>query len=102
MSNLFNKIKDKVSSSDHNSNDGGDEQRFSIQPHPAKSNDPADLQNSAPGTGLGLNNNEQMGPFHARDPHVPSDPQVMEALGKEEIKGRDELRARQEELNRRT
>ncbi|KAJ4480638.1 hypothetical protein C8J55DRAFT_560577 [Lentinula edodes] len=97
MSNLFNKMKSKATSG------GGkdeEEQRFSIQPHPAKTNNPADLQNSAPGTGMGLNNNEQMAPFHARDPHVPRDPQVLESLGKQEVKSRDELRARQAELNR--
>ncbi|KIK65577.1 hypothetical protein GYMLUDRAFT_158832 [Collybiopsis luxurians FD-317 M1] len=95
MSNLLNKVKSKVSS---HHNEGGEEQSFSIQPHPAKTNNPADLQNPAPGTGMGLNNNEQMGPFHARDPHVPTDPQVLENLGRQE--GRDELRAQQEELNR--
>ncbi|KAF9068219.1 hypothetical protein BDP27DRAFT_1224713 [Rhodocollybia butyracea] len=93
MSNLFNKMKSKVSSD----NEGGEEQQFSIQPHPAKTNNPADLQNSAPGTGKGLNNDEKMAPFHARDPHVPTDPQVLESLGKQE--SRDELRARQAELN---
>lgn len=35
---------------------------------------------------MGLNNNEQMAPFHARDPHVPRDPQVLESLGKQEVK----------------
>ncbi|KAE9396051.1 hypothetical protein BT96DRAFT_123704 [Gymnopus androsaceus JB14] len=93
MSNLINKIKSKATSSNQDSN--SEEQSFSIQPHPAKTNDPADLQ-----PGSGLNNNEQMAPFHARDPHVPTDPQVREALNKQEVKGRDELRARQEELNR--
>ncbi|KAJ3742216.1 hypothetical protein DFH05DRAFT_1403344 [Lentinula detonsa] len=95
MSNLFNKIKSKATSGGDN---GQEEQSFSIQPHPAKTNNPADLQNPAPGTGMGLNNSEQMAPFHARDPHVPTDPQVLEAVGKQE--GRDELRARQAELNR--
>ncbi|KAJ3976803.1 hypothetical protein EV361DRAFT_209325 [Lentinula raphanica] len=98
MSDLFNKMKSKVSSSERH--DGQEEQQFTIQPHPAKTNNPADLQNPAPGTGMGLNNNEQMAPFHARDPHVPQDPQVLEALGQQEVKSRDELRARQAELNK--
>ncbi|KAF8201191.1 hypothetical protein K438DRAFT_1582128 [Mycena galopus ATCC 62051] len=70
-----------------------DEQSFSIQPHPAKSNDPADLQEQT--GGLASNPNEQA--FHARDPHVPST-QVMASL--EEPLSREELQARQAELNK--
>ncbi|KAF9475751.1 hypothetical protein BDN70DRAFT_787947, partial [Pholiota conissans] len=41
---------------------------YSILPHPAKTNDPADLQPSG-----GLRNAGGMEAFHARDPYVPSE-----------------------------
>ncbi|KIM43738.1 hypothetical protein M413DRAFT_443642 [Hebeloma cylindrosporum] len=47
-----------------------DEPSYSIQPHPAKTNDPADLQ--APGTS-GLRHGGPMDAFHARDPYVPNE-----------------------------
>ncbi|KAJ7100679.1 hypothetical protein B0H15DRAFT_943979 [Mycena belliarum] len=72
----------------------GEEPTLSIQPHPAKSNDPADLQPPQTG-GLASNPNDQA--FHARDPHVPS-AQVMAGL--EQPKTREELQARAAELNK--
>ncbi|KAJ7678131.1 hypothetical protein DFH06DRAFT_1167949 [Mycena polygramma] len=71
-----------------------EEQSFSIQPHPAKTNDPADLQQEQTG---GLASNPNAGAFHARDPHVPSQ-QVMAGLEKPASK--EELEARQAELNK--
>ncbi|KAJ6611178.1 hypothetical protein B0H10DRAFT_1661600, partial [Mycena sp. CBHHK59/15] len=71
----------------------GEEPTFSIQPHPAKSNDPADLQ---PATG-GLASDPNWQAFHARDPHVPT-AQVMAGL--EQPLSREELQARQAELNK--
>ncbi|KAJ6466855.1 hypothetical protein C8R45DRAFT_839032 [Mycena sanguinolenta] len=71
-----------------------EEPTFSIQPHPAKTNDPADLAPEQTG-GLASNPNEQA--FHARDPHVPST-QVMASLEKPAT--REELQARQAELNK--
>nr|GAT58932.1 predicted protein [Mycena chlorophos] len=66
-------------------------------PHPAKTNDPADLQ--GPGSeqtgGLASNPNEAV--FHARDPHVPS-AQIMASL--EQPLSKEELAKRKEELNR--
>ncbi|KAJ7220554.1 hypothetical protein GGX14DRAFT_675132 [Mycena pura] len=72
----------------------GNEPTFSILPHPAKTNDPADLQPGQTG-GLASNPNEQA--FHARDPHVPSQ-EVMAGL--QQPLSREELQARQEELNK--
>ncbi|KAI0314179.1 hypothetical protein OF83DRAFT_469648, partial [Amylostereum chailletii] len=70
------------------------EQQFTTQPHPAKSNDPSDL--NAP-IGAGLNSNHEANVHHARDPHVPA-PHIVNNL--EEPLSREELRARQAELNR--
>ncbi|KAJ7088623.1 hypothetical protein C8R44DRAFT_528155, partial [Mycena epipterygia] len=70
------------------------EPSFSIQPHPAKSNDPADLNPPQTG-GLASNPNDQA--FHARDPHVPSQ-QVLAGL--EQPSSREELQARAAELNK--
>ncbi|KAJ7233866.1 hypothetical protein B0H12DRAFT_965550, partial [Mycena haematopus] len=67
---------------------------FSIQPHPAKTNDPADLMPEQTG-GLASNPNEQA--FHARDPHVPSQ-QILAGLEKPAT--HEELQARQAELNK--
>ncbi|KAF7303802.1 Glycoside hydrolase family 12 protein [Mycena indigotica] len=72
----------------------GEEPTFSIQPHPAKTNDPADLAPEQTG-GLASNPNDAV--FHARDPHVPS-AQVMAGL--EQPLSREELHKRQEELNK--
>ncbi|KIK57417.1 hypothetical protein GYMLUDRAFT_263161 [Collybiopsis luxurians FD-317 M1] len=71
--NVFHKLGSKAT---ENKNEGSNEPMFSTQPHPAKINNPAELGNPAPSTGMGLNNNEKMAPFHARDPHVPTDPDV--------------------------
>ncbi|KIK96158.1 hypothetical protein PAXRUDRAFT_826244 [Paxillus rubicundulus Ve08.2h10] len=69
------------------------EQRFSILPHPAKSNNPADLTDSGPG----FNGNPGFQACRARDPHVPS----QEILNKLEVPlSREELRKRAEELNK--
>ncbi|KAJ7040703.1 hypothetical protein C8F04DRAFT_948235 [Mycena alexandri] len=93
MPSIFSRFKKTMSGKDSNKNKG-EEQQFSIQPHPAKSNDPADLQPPQTG-GLASNPNEQA--FHARDPHVPSQ-QVMAGL--EQPASREELQARQAELNK--
>ncbi|KAF8880521.1 hypothetical protein BD779DRAFT_1446226 [Infundibulicybe gibba] len=71
------------------------EPTFSIQPHPAKSNDPADLQ--APQAGGGLASGHAADAHHARGPHVPS---AEIAQGLEEPLTREELRARAAELNK--
>ncbi|TCD69294.1 hypothetical protein EIP91_008049 [Steccherinum ochraceum] len=115
MSGLLNKIKEKTTSS-HSSSDSkhqhhdqsnvnqgtqtdrsnSNEPTYSIQPHPAKSEDPRDLE--PPQLGGGLNSNPEYGAFHARDPHVPNQAVLNEV--KQPAASRDELRARQEELNR--
>ncbi|TFK37102.1 hypothetical protein BDQ12DRAFT_685799 [Crucibulum laeve] len=72
MPNVINTIKEKMSGSKDPSNKRNagtgdtEEPAFSIQPHPAKTNDPADLQPHG-----GLRNNDTAGAFHARDPYVP-------------------------------
>ncbi|KAJ7768267.1 hypothetical protein B0H16DRAFT_1519196 [Mycena metata] len=109
MPSIFSRFKKIMSGKD--SDKKGEEQQFSIQPHPAKTNDPADLQPPQTG-GLASNPNEQA--FHARDPHVPSQ-QVMAGLEQpavgvppylrrreliECLQSREELQARQAELNK--
>ncbi|KAL1943990.1 hypothetical protein VTO73DRAFT_3808 [Trametes versicolor] len=99
MSNIVNTIKDKVTGKHHDKpnqqpHQNEDEQTFSIQPHPAMTNDPRDLQ---PSLGGGLNTNPEVGAFHARDPHVPS-PQTASNLPPPQ--SREELRARAAELNK--
>ncbi|KAF9465903.1 hypothetical protein BDZ94DRAFT_1213775 [Collybia nuda] len=101
MSSFFNKLKSKAmnrksGSHDKSASTTSGEQSFSIQPHPAKTNDPADLQRgNQPGGGLGTS--DPMAAHHARDPHVPSQ-QIMNNL--EEPLSREELRARGAELNK--
>ncbi|KAJ3514055.1 hypothetical protein NLJ89_g2592 [Agrocybe chaxingu] len=99
MSNFIHNMKTKLSGGSSPPNkqppkSKDNEPTFSILPHPAKTNDPADLQ--PPGSG-GLRHGGPMEAFHARDPYVPS----------EEIKNnmpaplsREELHARQAELQR--
>jgi len=70
-----------------------EQHQFNILPHPAKSNDPADLV----GGGTGLNSKPEFHAYHARDPHVPSQ-EIINSL--EAPKSRDELRKRAEELNK--
>ncbi|KAG5634876.1 hypothetical protein H0H81_000452 [Sphagnurus paluster] len=70
------------------------EPTYSIQPHPATTNDPADLQPKQPGGGLATS--DPTSAFHARDPYVPSQ-EILKGL--EPPLGRDELRARATELN---
>ncbi|KAJ7489345.1 hypothetical protein FB451DRAFT_687353 [Mycena latifolia] len=96
FSNIF-KRKSRMSGKPENTKPetaASEEPTFSIQPHPAKTNDPADLQPPQTG-GLASNPNEQA--FHARDPHVPS-AQVMAGL--EKPLSREELKARAAELNK--
>ncbi|KAJ7604650.1 hypothetical protein FB45DRAFT_955549 [Roridomyces roridus] len=83
----------KMSNKADDSKKAEGEQSFSIQPHPAKSNDPSDLTEQ---TG-GLASNPVEGALHARDPHVPS-AQIMAGL--EEPKSSEELAARKAELNK--
>ncbi|KIJ98371.1 hypothetical protein K443DRAFT_680797 [Laccaria amethystina LaAM-08-1] len=68
------------------------EPSYSIQPHPAKTNDPADLQPP----GGGLKSGGVMAAHHARDPYIPSD-QIKNNLP--EPLSREELQARAAELN---
>jgi len=91
MSSFINKIKEKTSGSKGNK----DEQQFSIQPHPAKSNNPAEVE--GPQVGGGLNSNPEMQAHHARGPHVPSQ-EIKNSL--EQPLSRDELKARAAELNK--
>jgi len=75
---------------------GQQEQQFNILPHPAKSNEPADLV-GGPRPGAGLNSKPEFHAYHARDPHVPSQ-EVVSSL--EAPKSREELHKRAEELNK--
>ncbi|KAI0635202.1 hypothetical protein C8Q77DRAFT_1156523 [Trametes polyzona] len=99
MSNIVNNIKEKVTGK-HDSSDASkqnkeeEEQTFTIQPHPAKTNDPRDLQ---PSLGGGLNTNPEVGAFHAREPYIPPS-QITDNLPPPQ--SREELRARAQELNK--
>jgi len=88
MSSIINKIKEKTSG--HN-----DEQSFTTQPHPAKSNDPADLER--PQGGTGLSSNPAIQAHHAKGPYIPSS-ELTNNL--EQPASREELRARAAELNK--
>ncbi|KAL4063772.1 hypothetical protein V8B97DRAFT_1929118 [Scleroderma yunnanense] len=72
---------------------GQSEQRFNILPHPAKTNNPADLD---PAQRSGLIDNPAILAHHAREPYVPSQ-ELVNSL--EAPLSREELRQRSEELN---
>ncbi|KAG2014177.1 hypothetical protein CC2G_011020 [Coprinopsis cinerea AmutBmut pab1-1] len=82
----------------------GEEQQFHILPHPAKSNDPADLQPKQPQLG-GRRGDAPEGAiacdapvnaFHARDPYVPSQ-EIRDNMPP--ASSREELQKRQAQLN---
>ncbi|KAK1921377.1 hypothetical protein DB88DRAFT_500543 [Papiliotrema laurentii] len=72
-----------------------EEQQFNILPHPAKTNNPADLI-AEPGTQGGLQS-ASANAYNAKGPHVPSE-EI--AKGLEAPKSREELQARAAELNK--
>ncbi|KAK8844724.1 hypothetical protein IAR55_006574 [Kwoniella newhampshirensis] len=76
------------------SDNKNEEQSFNILPHPAKTNNPADLQDE-PATHGGLQS-ASANAYNARGPHVPSK-EIAEGL--EQPKTRDELKAEAEKLN---
>ncbi|OCH84548.1 hypothetical protein OBBRIDRAFT_808152 [Obba rivulosa] len=101
MSSFLEKAKEKLTGHTTNaqpSNTAGsqqNEQSFSIQPHPARTNDPRDLQDSPQYSGPNANPDVQA--FHTPGPYVPN----QELLNKvDRPLGRDELNARAAELNR--
>ncbi|TFK97671.1 hypothetical protein BDV98DRAFT_513412 [Pterulicium gracile] len=96
MSGIINKVKDAVSGDKHENKN--EEQSFSIQPHPAKTNDPADLQRNPDqfGPGSGLSSQPEMAAHHAKGPHVPSE-SIKASLP--DPATREELGARSRELN---
>jgi len=89
MSNFFNKLKGKSSKSSPNDNS------VSIQPHPAKTNDPADLEQT-PGLGGGLKHDPVGQVYNAKGPYIPSE-EIRNSL--EQPATREELKARAAELN---
>ncbi|THG99506.1 hypothetical protein EW145_g7253 [Phellinidium pouzarii] len=100
MSSFFSKIRDKTrrhSSGPKNPQAENGEQQFSIQPHPAKTNNPVDLQPEP----------EQGGLASARDPasavHSTPGPVIPNAEIQQNIPppaSHDELSARAAELNK--
>ncbi|KAH9828767.1 uncharacterized protein C8Q71DRAFT_863706 [Rhodofomes roseus] len=72
------------------------ESKFNILPHPARTNDPRDLE--PPQLGAGLNSNPEQQAFHARGPYKPSQ-QVLQ--GVEQPRSREELKAQSAQLNNR-
>ncbi|KAI0087149.1 hypothetical protein BDY19DRAFT_995227 [Irpex rosettiformis] len=98
MSGFFNKLKPsshKHSDSSHKSSEG--EQQFTIQPHPAKTNDPRDLE--PPQLGGGLNSNPKQQAFNTPGPYIPKQDLLQ---GVEQPLSRDELKAKSAELNKDT
>ncbi|KAF8994040.1 hypothetical protein BDQ17DRAFT_1311813 [Cyathus striatus] len=91
MGSVKSKLSSSKGSESQTSNSGSNEPTYSIQPHPAKTNDPADLQPSG-----GLRNQGGMEAFHARDPYVPSK-EIRDNLP--EPLSREELQARTAALN---
>ncbi|WWC57629.1 uncharacterized protein I303_100161 [Kwoniella dejecticola CBS 10117] len=71
------------------------EQSFNILPHPAKSNNPADL-NSEPAEHGGLQS-ASYNAYNAKGPHIPSH-EIQQGL--EKPLSSEELKARAEELNK--
>ncbi|KAK0444250.1 uncharacterized protein EV420DRAFT_1574966 [Desarmillaria tabescens] len=72
MSNPFKTVKSKASGQHKSESAAGEkkEPMFSILPHPAKTNNPSDLNPPNQGAG-GLRSDPVMGAHHARDPHIP-------------------------------
>ncbi|KIP04078.1 hypothetical protein PHLGIDRAFT_93951 [Phlebiopsis gigantea 11061_1 CR5-6] len=92
MSSLLNKLKPSSHKEDEQH---GEEQTFRTQPHPAKTNDPRDLE--PPQLGGGLNSNPEVQAFHTPGPYIPSS-DLMNNV--EPPKSRQELEARSQELNK--
>ncbi|PSR73112.1 hypothetical protein PHLCEN_2v11014 [Hermanssonia centrifuga] len=91
---------DKLKPSSHKHQNQGEQQQqgeptYSIQPHPAKTNDPRDLE--PPQLGAGLNSNPEQEAFHTPGPYIPSD-ELRNSLPPP--KSRDELKARSADLNK--
>ncbi|KAN0082579.1 hypothetical protein V8E55_008374 [Tylopilus felleus] len=84
-----------VMSGKNSANNSQTEQRFNILPHPAKSNDPAELVGGDADAGLA--GNPAVMAHHARGPYIPS----QELLNKLDAPlSREELKKRSEELNK--
>ncbi|KZV80112.1 hypothetical protein EXIGLDRAFT_781410 [Exidia glandulosa HHB12029] len=102
MSSFVNKVKSKFA--DRRRSKGAapaTEPTYSIQPHPAKTNDPSDLARPAPGMpGGGLNQGMQqypdVAPYAAKGPFIPP-PEIAGNLDKPAT--REELHARTAALN---
>jgi len=71
-----------------------DNNNFTIQPHPATTNDPSDL---LPREGGGLKGQQAFDAFKAAGPYIP-DKSVLHNLG--QPLSEEELKKRSEELNR--
>lgn len=86
-----------MSSSNHNNKKGQqkeEEQMFHILPHPAKSNNPADLEREQDPL---KRSDAPFEAFHARDPYVPSK-EIRDNMPP--ALSREELQARQAQLNK--
>ncbi|KZP10992.1 hypothetical protein FIBSPDRAFT_962658 [Athelia psychrophila] len=103
MSSIVNKIKEAASGHKGESNDSSNEQSFSTQPHPAKSNNPAELEAvNGQKWGGGLTSERpdlQAQGFQAHSAHGPQIPSQELQEGIEQPASREELRARAAELN---
>ncbi|KAJ7596042.1 hypothetical protein C8J56DRAFT_819508 [Mycena floridula] len=96
MSSFFNKLKSKATHRKSASQGSKEtEPTFSIQPHPAKTNDPADLQPTQPGGGL--RSDPVMGAHQAKGPFIPN-AEMMNNI--EQPISHEEATARALDLNR--
>ncbi|KAF8496350.1 hypothetical protein JB92DRAFT_2990442 [Gautieria morchelliformis] len=88
-------IKDKDISNKSATNNTRTEQQFTILPHPAKTNDPRDLEPPQPGAGL--TSKPEIAAHHAHGPQILKE-DIVNSL--EKPISREELRKRAEELNK--
>jgi len=108
LNNMINKLTGKTSGSPESAQtqapssspsvQQSQEQKYNILPHPAKTNDPADLDSTSKQGGCFGGNAAWAAHNAAPGPYVPSQQQWSSV---EQPKSRDELRARAAELNKR-
>ncbi|KAF9451588.1 hypothetical protein P691DRAFT_807442 [Macrolepiota fuliginosa MF-IS2] len=109
MASIIRDIKDKLSTTKPESNQptgdsaapsqqGSEGQSFNILPHPAKSNDPADLQNPSEETGGLRSSQNPFGAFTNSPGPVQPNQETLKDLPP--AKTREELEAIQAQLNK--
>jgi len=95
MSNALHNIKDKLTPSKNEHHGENPDQQFTTQPHPAKTNNPRDLEPPQPGAGL--TNQPEIAAHHAHGPNIPNQ-DIANSL--EQPASREDLKRRADELNK--